>query len=102
MGVILFTCALVLSMVLKNQDHGLLGSLPDIPVLLDPLLHPVDDLLDDVLGDPLPSPASHGRVAAAVRISQPVVSAPMGDGVEEGVRNFLLTSSAHPLPPPSG
>ena len=89
-------------MVLKNQDHGLLGGLPDIPVLLDPLLHPVDDLLGDVLGDPLPSPASHGRVAAAVRISQPVVSAPMGDGVEEGVRNFLLTSSAPRLPPPSG
>ena len=83
MGVILFIRALILSMVLKDQDHGLLGGLPDIPVLLDPL-HPVDDLLGDVLGDPLPSPASHGRVAAAVRISQPVVSAPMGSRKESG------------------
>ena len=66
---ILFIRALILSMVLKDKDHGLLGGLPDIPVLLDPL-HPVDDLLGDVLGDPLP-PAGHGRVAAAVRISRP-------------------------------
>ena len=91
MGVILYIRALVLSMVLKGQD--LLGNLPDVLFLLDPLLNPLDDLLGAVLGDPLP-PASHGRVAAAVRISQPSSPLRWGRGRSQELPLDVIRASA--------